>query len=84
MRVLRDLVLIRADKPKDKTDSGILIVEEWHSLPPTGTVLAVGPKVEEVVVGDRVMFERYGSIIVNNDERLCQEKHIMGVFDEDV
>ena len=73
---LWDIVLIQADKPREKTASGLLLVEEWKTLPPTGTVLAIGPDVKTVKVGDRVMFGRYGSIILENDLRLCQERHI--------
>ncbi len=57
-------------------------MEEWKSLPPTGEILAIGPLVKEVKVGDRVIFERFGSIILENDERVCKESHLMGVFDE--
>ncbi len=80
MQVVRDLVLIEADKPKDKTDSGFLIMEEWKSLPPTGTVLSVGSAVKDVKVGDRVLFSRYASHILEGDERLVQEKHIWGIL----
>lgn len=72
-----DLVLIQADKPRDKTASGLYIQEDWKTLPPIGTVLAVGPKVTEVIVGDRVLFERYASVILEGDDRLCKESHIL-------
>jgi co-chaperonin GroES (HSP10) len=80
-RVLRDLVLIAADESKKQTDSGLLIHEEWQTLPPWGTVLAVGPEVTEVKEGDRVLFERYGSIILDktSNERMCRENQIMAV-----
>lgn len=72
-------VLIKADKPKTQTDSGFHIYEQWKSLPQTGEVLAVGPEVEEVKVGDRVLFERYASITLENDERICLESQIFAV-----
>lgn len=85
--VLRDLVLIQADEAKKQTDSGLLIVETWETLPPLGTVLSVGPLVKDVKVGDRVLFERYGAIMPlgkDNPERVCQESHIMAIItDED-
>lgn len=73
-------VLIKADKQEEKTKSGIYIGETVKQFPPYGTVLAVGPDVQEVKVGDRVMFERYASVILDNDERLCLESHIYGVL----
>jgi chaperonin GroES len=86
MNVLRDLVLIKADEAKKQTASGLLIHEEWQTLPPTGEVLAVGPLVTTVKAGDRVLFERYAAIMPkgkDDPERICQESHIMGIFNED-
>ena len=84
MKLLRDLVLIQADKPKEKSDIGLFKVEEWKTLPATGVILAVGPQVTEVKVGERVQFERYASIILEDDKRLCKESMIFGVFDEEI
>lgn len=82
MKPKRDLVLIRADKPQEKTASGLFIVEEWKSLPQTGEVVAIGPLVKDVSVGERVLFERYASVILENDERLCKEDNVLAVLYE--
>lgn len=74
---LRDLVLIKAAKTKDKTDSGLLLQENWKTLPLEGEVLAIGPLVEAVKVGDNVIFSRYASVILEDDERLCKQSHII-------
>lgn len=79
MRVLGDRVLIEADKAPEKSASGIYMVEDWKSVPPWGVVLEVGPKVVEVKKGDRVLFERYASIILDGQQRLCLEKHIYAI-----
>jgi chaperonin GroES len=81
MKPTRDIVLIKADQAKEKTASGIFIVEEWKTLPQTGEVLAVGTDVKAVKVGDRVLFERYASVILENDERLCKESHILATYE---
>lgn len=73
---LRDLVLVKVDPPKEKTDSGLFIKEEWKSLPPTGEVVAIGPWVESVKPGDAIMFDRYASVILEDNMRLCLESHI--------
>lgn len=80
MQPTRDIVLIKADKPAAKTESGLYLTEEWKTLPPTGTVLAVGPEVKDIEVGTRVIFERYASVIMENDERLCKASHILGII----
>lgn len=76
----RDRIIIETDKPKEKTDFGLLLNEDWKSLLPTGTVLAVGPGVLDVRPGDRVVFERYASIILEGQQRMCLEKHIMAII----
>lgn len=78
MKILptRDILLIKADKPKSESDLGILISEEWKTLPLTGTVLAIGPDVTAAKVGDRVGFNRYASEILPNDERLINERQL--------
>ncbi len=74
---IRDVVLVKADKPKAQTESGILLDEEWKTLPLEGEVLAVGPDVHGVGVGDRIGFNRYASLVLENDERLCNERNIL-------
>lgn len=79
MQLLRDLVLIKADEAKTMTDSGFHLRENWKSLPNTGEILAIGPDVKTVKVGDKIGFFRYGSIILGNNELLCKERHILWV-----
>lgn len=83
MKPTSNKILIEADKPKTKTDGGLYIPEQdWKTLPPTGTVMAIGPDVTTVKVGDRVLFERYGAITVKDESKLCLEQHIMAILDE--
>lgn len=82
MQPMRDIIRIKADKAQDKTASGLYIKEDWKTVPPTGEVLAVGPECKVVQVGDRVVFERYGAIKLDDDERLCKESHILGIIND--
>ena len=78
MQPLSDRVLVEVAPPKDKTASGLYIQEDWKTLPPLGTVKAIGPDVTTVEVGDKVIFERYASIIMEDKNmRMCQESHIL-------
>lgn len=85
MQPFNDLILIQADKPRETTKSGLLIAEEWKTVPPTGTILAVGPGVteERLKPGVRVLFERYASVILENDQRLCKQSHILAILEDD-
>ena len=55
--------------------------EQWKTLPPFGTVLAIGPDVTKVKVGDRVVFERYSAVMLKGQERLCKESHILATLE---
>lgn len=79
-----DIVLIKVDETKRQTDSGILIKEDWKTLPPTGVVVAIGPHVRDLAVGDSVVFERYSSITLDDELRLCKDQHVLAVKHETV
>lgn len=91
MKLLRDLILIKVDQPEQKTKSGFHVPtkdrEGWETLPPTGVVQAVGPDVNEVEVGQHVMFERYGSIMLDKNletgGRMCRESQVFAVLDDE-
>ena len=82
MKPTENRVLVQVDKPKNKTDSGIHIKEEWKTLPPIGVVKETGPQVTSIKIGDKVVFERYGSVILEDNMRMCQESHILAIIDE--
>lgn len=82
------IVLIDVDAVEDKTKSGILLTaQNWKTLPPVGVVTAIGPDVEDKsLLGKRVIFERYSSIILPKDEdkkdrRFVIEENILAVYD---
>lgn len=58
IRPLNDGVLLRQDPKKEKI--GTLYVPETtrELYEDVGTIVALGPKVENLAVGDRVMFKR--------------------------
>jgi co-chaperonin GroES (HSP10) len=80
MNLTRDLVLIQADEAQKQTDSGLLLNEDWKSLPLTGVVKDIGPQVVAVKSGDKVLFERYGATILEGQDRLVPEKMIFGII----
>lgn len=83
LRLNSKLVLVRVDKPKEQTDNGVYMAEEWQQRPPTGTIEAVGAGVGFCKVGDHILFERYTSVpTTEEDLRICREDAIFGVYDE--
>ena len=82
MRLNSHLVLIRVDDIKQQDDDGIYMQEEWQSREPIGTVEAVADDVTFCKVGDRVWFERYGSIPDPSDDglRACRDDSILRIY----
>ena len=52
-------IFVLPDKIVDKTDSGIILSDYTKKRPTSGTVLAVGPKVKEIKVGDRIIYGEF-------------------------
>jgi chaperonin GroES len=85
MKPLKDLVFIQLDAPDNKTASGLYMVKTWETIPPTGTVTAVGPDVVHVKTGDHVLFMQYASVDTDQaDIRVVKEEHILGIINEDI
>ncbi len=56
---LGERVLVKRTEVEEKTASGIILVDSAKEKPNTATVVAVGTKVEDINVGDTVVFEQY-------------------------
>jgi len=63
-----DRVLISPDKTPDKTEAGIIIPESAKDRPNQATVLSVGPKVENIKEGERILFGKYAGTTFHLDD----------------
>lgn len=64
-------------------DSGIIITKQLQERPQEGTVLAAGPEVKDVKVGDIVMFGKHDgkeNIIEGEDILVMRENQIWGIL----
>jgi len=52
---LASMVLVEIEQAAEQTTSGLLLPEEAREKMTVGTVVAVGPEVENVAEGDRVL-----------------------------
>lgn len=70
-RPLRDQVLVKQDPQVKQTASGLHILDVHYDDPKAwtafATVLAIGPSVTDVKVGDRVAFKRRGGTALDPD-----------------
>lgn len=56
-----DWVVVLADTGEMQTAAGIYVAEATDYKPGTGTVLAVGPSVVGITVGERILFSQFAA-----------------------
>ncbi len=57
---LGEMVLLEIENAPEKTQSGLLLPEEARDKMNVGKVVSVGPDVEHVSAGDRVIHRQFG------------------------
>jgi len=67
IKPLADYVVVQQEEPETKTASGLYLPTQAQEKPKVAKVLAVGKKVTEVKVGDRVVYGGYSNTIVKQD-----------------
>jgi len=83
---IEDTVLVKCEKFKNVTTSGILLVEKKSVIkrPDRGIVIAIGKDVSTVKPGDNIIFNNHaGYDLYENEEAyfiLIQEKKIFGII----
>lgn len=88
MRLLSDLVLIRTEAVKsDMQVGGIFLPTDVMAKPQIerGAVMAVGPKVVDVKLGDTALFDRYSGdnqkLLLDGQEHfLVHEPNVLAVL----
>ena len=73
-------VLVQQEKAEDVTKGGIVLPDQAKQSPGRGIVLAVGKSVEEVEVGDVVLYNKYnvtGVQVEDNDWVVISEENIL-------
>lgn len=80
---LGERVLVKRTEVESKTASGIILVDSAKEKPNTATVVAIGTKVEDVKVGDTVVFEQYRGTefqLEGEDYLVLNLENIIGVM----
>lgn len=82
MKLSKGLILVRTDEPKEQTENGIFIQDEWITNQPIGTVETIADGVTACKVGDRVWFERYTALQHPEDKllKVCREEAIIAIL----
>jgi chaperonin GroES len=80
---LGDRVFVTYTEEMERTSGGIYVPDTAKEKPQRGTVQAVGKKVENVKVGDQVLFDKYSGSKLRIDDEDClilKEEDILGIF----
>ena len=83
IKPVRRLVLARVDSAPTKTASGLYLAKEAQEKPQTATVKAIGPKVEDIKVGDQIIYESYSGTDIKHqgqDHVLVSESKVLAVL----
>lgn len=72
IKPLADRVVAVREKAQEKTASGLYLPDSSKEKPVMATVVAVGPKVEQVAVGDKIVYKEYSTtdLKINKTEYL--------------
>ena len=79
LKPLGDYVVAQAEEAESKTASGLYLPEAAKEKPKTSKVLAVGPAVQQVKVGDRIVYKAYS----NTELKVGKEEYVL-VQEQDI
>ncbi len=67
IRVLRDRILIKKEEAKETTTGGIYIPDAAREKSNNAIIMKIGPDVEDVAPGDKILVPEYSGTEVKND-----------------
>lgn len=79
LQPLADYVVCVAEEAEAKTASGLYLTQAAQEKPKTAKVVAVGKAVQEIKVGDRIIYKSYST----TDVKVGAEDYIL-VKEEDI
>lgn len=86
LRPLSNNLVIKGTEKEKQTTFGIIIPDTAREgRPTTGKIVAIGPKVQSVKVGDKVLMKGYmtDEVLVNEEKYLiCQEEAVIGIIND--
>lgn len=78
-------ILVKPEKPKEKTEGGLYIPDMAKDKPVTGDVVAVAEDCEIIEMGMTVMYGKFAGTKVELDSQtfiLMPEKEVLGYLEE--
>lgn len=85
MKPLDNRIIVHEEVAKETTDSGIILSDSDKKRKCIGKVVAIGPKVNTIKVGDSVMYPEYsGTTVVADDvvNLILRETEVMAILED--
>ena len=83
IRPLKNKVALKEVKKESATPSGIFLMSDVAGETPEFGVVAIGPDVTDVKVGDRVLIEIGKSAMADSGTLVIEEQYITAIFNDD-
>lgn len=85
IRTVADKVLIEIEEVEKTTNGGIILADTVEQRDHIGTVVAVGPDVHGINIGDKVLYNVYSELVEYGDKkyRVALEKNVLAVVEGD-
>lgn len=84
LKPLNEYVILSFVKEETKTESGIILTTSDKEKPSFGLVEAIGPKVEEIKVGDKVIYQTYSGTKTKIDGKeylIIKQENILAIYE---
>ena len=82
MKPLGDRVVLKHQEAEEKTKSGIILTDSAKEKPQAAVVVSVGPDVDQVKEGDKVIYTEYAGTEVKYQEEeytIVDQKDIIAI-----
>ena len=76
---MHNKLFVVPDEAEEKSKGGIILTDYTKKRPCSGVVIAVGPKVKEIKVGDRIVYGEYPW-----ERQIINEKETFIFTEEDI
>ena len=80
IRPLFDKVLVKKEEIESRTESGLFTPVAADKQYHIATVISHGPKVQAVLVNDKVYFSKYAGMALDNGYMIVKEEEIVAII----
>ena len=84
LKPLSEYVVLSQVKQENKTESGIILSTTEKDKPSIAIVEAVGPKVKDLMIGNKVVYQTYsGTKVKLNDHEylIIKQENILAIYE---